>query len=65
MKEKEANGLQAAIAVQLFLEQLRSFDLVTPCHECGYPTVTPLTTEDGHIECFECEAEKEEENGED
>jgi uncharacterized Zn finger protein (UPF0148 family) len=38
---------------------------VTPCHECGYPTVTPLTTKDGHIECFECEAEGEEENGED
>lgn len=64
MKEEEANGLQAAMAVQLFLEQLRSFDLVTPCHGCGYPTVTPLTTEDGHIECFECEAEGEE-DGED
>jgi len=64
VKEEESKGLQAAIAVQLFLEQLRSFDLVSPCHECGYPTVTPLMTEEGHIECFECEAEMEEDNGE-
>lgn len=65
METEPGKGYKAAMLIQFFIEELRAEDLVAPCHKCGYPTVTPLMTEEGHIECFECGAEGEEENGED
>ena len=64
MKDEQGKGNKAAMLIQFFIEELRHDELVAPCHKCGYPTVTPLMTEDGHIECLKCGEEGEEENGE-
>lgn len=64
-KDASLKGLQAALTIQSFLELLKDNELVAPCSHCGFPVVTPLQQEDGHLLCFDCEAEMDEENGED
>jgi len=49
------HGLEVARIIGLFLLNLKHAEVLSPCHDCGFPWPLPFQTEDGHIACPDCE----------